>query len=155
MLNKEDRDTFRNYAWEYFKFHADQRMKTFNFFLIAEGLFAGAIATLIKTNGAPTIVKALSVVFCLLSIIFWKIDQRNKRLVKNGEEAVKYLDDLYDLPNNGKEPHVLKIFTRDDFHTDKAKQIGRPFIEAHYSYTWCLSCVFAIFLILGISLLFL
>lgn len=42
-MDTQKETMFRTYAWSYFAYHADQRMKTFNFFLIVAGLFAGAL----------------------------------------------------------------------------------------------------------------
>jgi hypothetical protein len=79
---------FRTYAWSYFAYHADQRMKTFNFFLIVAGLLAGGITTLLRDGGDWRWVSLLGGVLTVLSLVFWKIDHRNKQLVRNGEAAL-------------------------------------------------------------------
>jgi len=50
-----------------------------------------------------------------LSFIFGMLDIRNKQLVRNGEAALKYLDEQEDIENNDDEPHILKIFAHDDY----------------------------------------
>src|ERR1051326_8232066 len=96
---------FRTYAWSYFAYHADQRMKTFNFFLIVAGLLAGGITTLLRDGGDPRWVCPLGVVLTMLSLIFWKLDQRNRQLVRNGETAIKHLDSLHAHPRERGAPH--------------------------------------------------
>src|ERR1043166_1147764 len=139
---------FRTYAWAYFSYHADQRMKTFNFFLVGAGLLAGGITTLIKDGGDPRWVCPLGIVLTVLSAVFWKIDQRNHDLVRNGEAALRYLDSLHNFPDHGEAPHVLRIFDRDDYYTTNASRF--PLSEGHFSYTNCLGFVFALFGTLGI-----
>jgi hypothetical protein len=131
---------FRTYAWAYFAYHADQRMKTFNFFLIVAGLSAGGITSLLRDGGNPRWICPLGVMLTLLSLIFLKIDQRNKQLCRNGEAALKYLDSLHGHPSQSGKPHVLAIFDRDDFHTK----------SSHFSYSKCLGLVFWLFALLGV-----
>lgn len=139
---------FRSYAWSYFSYHADQRMKTFNFFLIVAGLFAGGISTLLRDGGNPGWVCPLGIALTLLSAIFWKIDRRNRQLVRNGENAIRYLDSLHDLPDEDKKPHVLKIIERDDYLVGNSSIL--PLIDGHFSYTKCLGLVFLLFGALGL-----
>jgi hypothetical protein len=143
---------FRNYAWAYFAFHAEQRMKTFNFFLVGAGILATAIATLVRAGGNPLWVCPLGLLLTCLSFIFWKLDRRNRALVKNGEAALKHLDSLLELPKLDDGPHVLKIFDRDDHYSEKMSQLS--ILQSHFSYTKCLEIVFALFALLGIYFAF-
>lgn len=138
----------RTYAWAYFAYHADQRMKTFNFFLIVAGLFAGGITTLLRDGGDPRWVCPLGVVLSLLSLIFWKIDQRNRQLVRNGETAIRHLDSLHSHPPDEGVPHALAIFDRDD-HNTKSSPVF-PVSSGYFSYTKCLGLVFFLFAFLGL-----
>jgi hypothetical protein len=139
---------FRNYAWAYFAFHADQRMKTFNFFLVGSGILATAIATLVRAGDNPLWVSPLGLLLTCLSLIFWKLDRRNRVLVKNGEAALKYLDSLHELPHLDDVPHVLRIFDRDDHNTEKSLELS--VLHSHLSYTKCLGIVFTLFAMLGL-----
>src|SRR5258708_18441824 len=116
-MDSEIKRTFREYTWSYFALHADQRIKTFNFFLIVAGLLAGGITTLLKDNGYARLVSPFGVLLTIFSFVFWKLDYRNKQLVKNAEEAIKYLDSQEGLADQGQNPHVLKMFDRDDYLT--------------------------------------
>ena len=97
----------RDYAWAYFSFHADQRMKTFNFFIILAGLVSGGIVTLMRDNGNPWIVAPLGLALSILCLLFWRLDQRNHVLVRNGEAAVKFLDSQTGLATSDGTPHVF------------------------------------------------
>jgi len=147
-MDTQKETMFRTYAWSYFAYHADQRMKTFNFFLIVAGLFAGGITTLLRDSGDPRWVCPLGVVLTLLSLIFWKIDQRNRQLVRNGEAAIRHLDSLHAHPAVQGVPHALDIFSRDDHHTKSSSAF--PVASGHFSYTKCLGFVFALFALLGL-----
>jgi hypothetical protein len=151
-MEHEKEVMFRNYAWAYFAYHADQRMKTFNFFLIAAGLLAGGITTLLRDGGDPRWVCPLGVVLTLLSLVFWKLDHRNRRLVRNAEAAIKHLDSLHPLPLQEGAPHVLRIFERDDYFSERAPVF--PLTEARFSYSKCLGLVFGLFSLLGLFFAF-
>jgi len=47
-MDSGEKEIFRKYAWDYFEYHADQRMKTFNFFIVMAGLLAGGITSCSK-----------------------------------------------------------------------------------------------------------
>ena len=139
---------FRTYAWAYFSFHADQRMKTFNFFLIVAGLLSGGIVTLMRDNVIPWLTCLLGFALSVLCFLFWRLDKRNKVLVRNGEAAIKFLDSQHELPNLEGTPHVLCIFERDDHN-----QQGQPrsvFKADYLSYSQVITSVYGVFAFLGI-----
>lgn len=123
-------------------------MKTFNFFLIVAGLMASGITTLLSKDGDPRWICPLGGTLTLLSIIFWKIDQRNRMLVRNGESAIRHLDSLHLHPKDDGVPHVLEIFARDDHMTSRAPIL--PLNSGHFSYTKSLGLVFLLFAALGL-----
>jgi hypothetical protein len=139
---------FRTYAWAYFSFHADQRMKTFNFFLIVAGLVSGGIVTLMRDSGNPWIVAPLGLALSMLCLLFWRLDQRNHVLVRNGEAALKFLDSQHNLPADDGTPHVLCIFERDDF---KRRGESRSlFRKGYFSYSQVIRYVYSLFAGLGL-----
>jgi hypothetical protein len=141
-------EIFRTYAWAYFSFHADQRMKTFNFFLIVSGLVAGGIVTLLRDGGNPWIVAPLGLALSMLCLLFWRLDQRNHVLVRNGEAALKFLDSQHDLPLSDGTPHVLCIFERDDFN--RRGESRSLFRKGYFSYSQVIRCVYGLFACLGL-----
>jgi hypothetical protein len=81
-----------DYAWKWFCFHADQRIRMFNFMLVVFGIFAAGIVNAldkdipkIGTAGLCFAASALAIIFCLL-------DRRNKDLVWFGEDVLNELE---------------------------------------------------------------
>ncbi len=148
----------RDYAWAYFAFHADQRMKTVNFFLVSAGLLSGGITTLLKGGGNIKLVSPLGFLLAILGIVFWRLDFRNRMLVRNGEAALKFLDSLSAHPDQAGTPHVLRIFDRDDYLTkDENSKNGNtkqesvfPLLSGFFGYSKCLNVVFLLFILLGL-----
>ena len=135
-------DHLRGYAWNYFSFHAEQRMKTFHFYLITIAAICAGLVTL-RTKGATgsTAIEALlcfSITF--ISAVFFILDRRNRDLVHNGENALRHLDDLEGHEKTTACPHPLELFARDKHITTSKPAI--PSLHAHYSYTTVLSLMF-------------
>jgi len=139
-MEESQKNRLRTYAWNYFVYHADQRMKTFNFYLVLEGVFvAGVLTFLAKSAGAfNRLPSYLCFVIGFLSLMFWLLDRRNAQLVKNGEKALTYLDSLEDHPD-GSEPHVLALFAADEYGTKIRSR------RLHISYTVILRTIFVFF----------
>src|ERR1700743_2881425 len=99
---------FRTYAWSYFSLHATQRLQAFQFFITLITALIAGFAAFAKSD----LYRWLSVICFLvsfLSFIFWKLECRTKELVKNGEEALKYLDRLHLLNKINDDLHYLQI----------------------------------------------
>ncbi len=111
-MTPDERKEARTYAWGYFALHADQRMKLFNFFLILSGL----IAAVRGMAAGAKVVALLPLLLVLTAFIFWRLEERTRRLVKNGEDALRFLDEQWPLePLPDKTPHYLRLFERDDY----------------------------------------
>lgn len=123
-------------------------MKTFNFFLVLAGLVGTSVVTLLKEPAIAWIACPLGLTLSLLSVLFLHMDRRNKLLIRNGEEAIKFLDSMIpDLPE-GEEPHVLQIFAKDDYRTKS--QSRSIFQRGHFSYSQVIKWVYGLFAILGL-----
>lgn len=134
----------REYAWKYFSLHAEQRLKTFNFYLIFETVVIGSIAPFFKEKSFSSCL-FLSLMVTLISIIFYLLDKRNKTLVKHGEEALKYVEIQLAHPPSSEHglPHVLQIFTREKALSDR---------DTPATFSKCFNTVFLIFALLGVVL---
>ena len=136
-MDDAQRTRLRTYAWNYFAFHADQRMKVFQFYLVVTAaLIAGFVALVPKARGdfarLPSCV-CFGVAF--LTTMFALLDRRNAHLVKNGERALAHLDRMEQLSSvDG--PHVLQLFAVDD-HESKEKPT-----RVHISFTDILTLTF-------------
>jgi hypothetical protein len=76
-----------DHSWKYFAFHAEQRMKVFNFFFLAiNALVAAAAGAAYAKLWVFVAFSGFAVFF--VSIIFYVLDRRNKQLVEIGELAL-------------------------------------------------------------------
>jgi len=80
----------REHAWQWFAFHAAQRMQTFNFFLVATAFLVAAYAGLLDKR--PFAALIVAVVGAWLAFWFTRLDHRNRQLVKAGEKALSLFE---------------------------------------------------------------
>lgn len=90
-IDKLDRSI--DHAWKYFELHAQQRMTVFNFFLAIAGLIAAGIGVGLQAGEKFSgLVSLLGCFLTLVSLIFWKLDQRVSAMIKLAEGALIYLE---------------------------------------------------------------
>lgn len=145
----------RAYAWDYFKLHADQRMKLFHFFLV----FATIISTGLASTFQPTIKThfigiVLGILLVVISFIFWKLDERNKYLTKHGETALKFIEQKFQnfsLEKDGCQ--VVQLFNSEECCTTDLKKYHKYLIhwERQFSHSKSLNCLFIIFGTIGVT----
>jgi hypothetical protein len=83
--------TIMTYAWNWFSYHANQRLTAFHYFLIIVGfLVAGYITCVEKKLYALQVV--LGFVGVLISVAFLALDARNEQLVDDGRDALRKLE---------------------------------------------------------------
>lgn len=70
------------FIWEHFKFNADQRLKSFNFFVLLSIFADGGVFTALQKSMAPQVLTLMGVFICLLAIVFWLADSRSQNLLK-------------------------------------------------------------------------
>lgn len=80
-----------DYAWKWFSFHADQRIKVYNFMLAALAFLVAAIVTAID-KGRTGIAIVLCIFSALLAFVFVLLDRRNRDLERLGEDVLKRLE---------------------------------------------------------------
>ncbi|MBM3951850.1 MAG: hypothetical protein FJ311_10385 [Rhodospirillales bacterium] len=81
-------------AWEHFKFHAEQRTKMFNFFLLAVALLLNAFSSILDPKSAPYNNYAFIVLSIggFLSTMFFALDIRNTQLIKHSEDLLRKIE---------------------------------------------------------------
>src|SRR5260370_14012241 len=122
-MTPDERKEARTYAWGYFALHADQRMKLFNFFLILSGLILGAFPAVRGMATGAKVVALLPLLLVLTAFIFWRLAERTRRLLKNGEDALRFLDKQWPLePLPDQTPPYLRLFERDDYLMEVVKR---------------------------------
>jgi hypothetical protein len=92
-MDEQKREELRDQAWKYFALHADQRLKAFNFYLILCTVIAGGLLTLIKDARDPRIAILVALLLPSLSLVFWKLDTRNRQLIDHSQEALMFFED--------------------------------------------------------------
>ncbi len=83
------------FAWEHFKFHAEQRTRMFHFFLIAVGLLVTAFSLMTRSNGSIYQDYAF-ILLCIggvLSTFFLCLDVRNAQLLKLSERLLQKIEE--------------------------------------------------------------
>jgi hypothetical protein len=84
-------ETKLNYAWQWFSYHAGQRLQAFHFFLIIVGVIAVAYAQAIDHHWEVVGI-ALGVFGIFVGLAFWALDVRNQELVNYGLNALEPLE---------------------------------------------------------------
>jgi len=86
-MSQEDKiKTINDYAWNWFSYHAAQRMTVFRFYFLIFGVLSIGYYQTILTN-AP-LAAGFSALAVLSSILFWRIDLRTRELIKIGEDLL-------------------------------------------------------------------
>ena len=75
------------HAWNWFKYHAEQRMILVRFYLIMAGALGAGYISVLKDNenALATVIAGFG---AFVSLLFFKLDQRTARLIKLGERAL-------------------------------------------------------------------
>ena len=76
-----------DYAWKHFTVIADQRLKTFNFYIIIVGASVAATASAYKNDKPFWLLLVCGALQVVCALIFFLIDQRSLRLI-NGPKKI-------------------------------------------------------------------
>jgi hypothetical protein len=79
------------YAWNWFNYHANQRLTAFNYFLIITALLANGYITCTE-KGLYLIQALVGVAGIIISMAFFLLDIRNEQLVDDGRNALWKLE---------------------------------------------------------------
>ena len=140
-------DELRKQAWDFFQTQASQRLTTFNFYLVLSSLLStGFIATSRPEFDMPHLSVTFGFLLVLFSFIFWKLDQRNRGLIKGAEETLKFFEKNSNFQDIEGIPHIAKRFVREEFYTNQ-KKANRSWCiwRNQYTYSECFRAVFMIF----------
>jgi hypothetical protein len=133
MDNKEN---LRKYIWNYFQLHAGQRLTTFNFYIVISTLLTSGY--FVAVRDVPYLSLLLGIILVVFSYVFWKLDVRNKQLIRNAEKALMYIESKEEVSDNTSEPHILNIFSYEHAQTQALKE-NHPFWfwKNLYTYSTC------------------
>lgn len=147
----EQEGFLRKQAWDYFAAHASQRMTIFNFYIVLSSVTATTYFASFKGDSNLQSARwGLALSLCFFAFIFWKLDGRNKALIKNAEAALRHFE------QNEPGDVVTKVFTNEKIETDKRWESVRGwrwlcFWCWHLSYSDCFNSVFVAFFLLGLG----
>ena len=82
----------RDYAWDYFSLHAEQRLKTFHFFILISAFIFTSCAAITRFIESSMLLALPMFAISILAFVFWELDKRNKQLVRVGEESLKEIE---------------------------------------------------------------
>jgi len=83
----DDASRIQQYAWNWFQYHAQQRLSAFRFFLLFLSILAVGYYTAL-TAERHALVLLVAVVGCVVSLAFLILEFRNEQLVNLGRDAL-------------------------------------------------------------------
>jgi hypothetical protein len=155
MMGEErvEDEYLRKQAWDYFNVHAAQRLTTFNFYIVISALLStGLLATFNKDYQSPLLGLLVGCFLPLFSFVFYKLDERNRELIRGAEEALRFFENQSSYADEGGIPHIAKIFCREDRETTLKKSgYSASIWDRHFSYSDCFIWVFRSFAFIGVT----
>lgn len=88
----EARSLSLEHSWNWFTLHANQRLQTVNFFLVAAAFLTAAYVTAIKEQ-MHEISAVIALVGVLISYYFYRMECRVKAIIKAAEKAMEPIQD--------------------------------------------------------------
>lgn len=89
-LSEVEKQRF-DYAWDWFDYHAGQRMQLFNFFLIITGILANAYVGAYE-KGSELMRFAISLIGALQAFGFLVFDVRSRELTRYAEDVLEKIE---------------------------------------------------------------
>lgn len=135
-------------AWRYFQIHAEQRLRTFQFYVTISIALIGGGVWLAAQGEKHVLIVITGLLIVVVTFVFAKVERRCRLLVKNAENAIIYFLELSDLPDVNGLPHPFKLFQRDDALVEEEPKgiLGLR----HFSYRRCFRWIFISVTIVGV-----
>lgn len=138
-------------AWQVFALHAAQRLTTFNFYIILASLLVTAlVATFQKGFPLRYLGSVVGTLLTTVSYLFWRLDIRNRELIKLAEEVLKHFESTVPSIDEFLPHHPGAYFLREDAATIRRTEGSRWYWRRHYSYRNTLNRVYLVFASVGI-----
>jgi len=90
----------------------------------------------------------IGLLLAVLAFIFWKIDIRNRQLIKLAEDVIKYFESTGPSANDTAPHHVAALFTREAAATAKFRSAAPVW---HFSYARAFAWVYSLVGTTGIT----
>ena len=124
-------------------------MTTFNFYIVLSSITITTFAASFRANSNLQPARGvLATLLCVFAVIFWKLDSRNKAMIKNAERVLKYFEAFEEGDT------IVKVSTHEELETEAKQLRGWQrllFWRWHMSYSDCFNAVFAIFFFIGLG----
>lgn len=126
-----------DYAWKWFAYHADQRIKMFNYMLVVFGIAAAGIVNALDQGKhiPPEAIAMLCFISSVVAIFFVLVDRRNRNLIWLGEDVLIHLerDDIFGtgkkIAGRKGKPVTLGLLWRQDAELNPQKVRQAPSAE--------------------------
>ena len=143
MANNISSDQAVEHAWKYFELHSNQRITLFNYFLfIMAGLGAAVGIVLQASNKFSYVGVFISIFIIIVSIVFWKLDQRTSFLIKQSEQVFKKLERNSSID--------IGIFCNEDANLERANK-DKIFTSKIVTYGFLFRSTFLIIGLVGVT----
>ena len=152
MHDSDQSEALRDQAWKYFQQHASQRLITLNIYLIVGVALSTVTVTSFQRDfGLPIIRVPAGVLLSLLSLIFLRLDRRNRHLIRLAEAALRHFE--LNGEDDGVQPIPVEcVFAREHRESQEreiAKRSWNRLLPTTYSEGF--GMLFLLFGILGLS----
>jgi hypothetical protein len=132
--NLETLKAIHEYPWNWFSYHAAQRMIVFRFFFLVFGVVSvGYYQTL---EHRPFLAFVFSLIAMILKILFWRLDLRTQELIKIGEDL------LLGSENEFTKMKLVSVTLVRDADTKRSAHATKLFPQFMYSYGQVFPAIF-------------
>ncbi len=114
------------HAWKYFELHSNQRITLFNYFLFIMAGLGTAVGVILQSSNKFSYVGIfISIFIIVVSVVFWKLDQRTSFLIKQSEQVFKKLERNSSID--------IGIFFNEDANLERANK-NKAFVNQIITY---------------------
>ena len=80
------------FVWDHFKLNAEQRLKSFNFFVLLSMFADGGVFTALEKGLTPSLLSLLGGAIIVFGTVFWLVDSRSRELLHLTIPALKQIE---------------------------------------------------------------
>lgn len=117
-------------AWKHFHYHAEQRLRVFNFFIVVVTFILAGVFAAQGDNYDDFLGRIAGVGLFFMSWIFYGLDQRNSRLVKLSEETLVDFESKYPCSNAPQKSRIVLFSSADERMSRNKASVGLSYSES-------------------------
>lgn len=143
MTDNTKMDSAREFAWNWFEFHASQRLTVFKFFMTAVGALIGAFGALVLAANlrAALILPVVAGLTIFTSLAFRRLDMRTTELTKLAEAYLRFDQD--NLAKDIGSDAILLL------KSAEKKEYGGSKMTGFYSFSEVNQTIFNVVIVIG------